>query len=88
MNRMIEPAFALYREMITSNIEPDSYTSTALLLACSHTGAVERARQVLKVMSDRGLKLDEINQSAFLDVLARSSDFDAAEQYFLRSVRK
>ncbi len=45
-----------------------------------------RAGKLVKAMSDRGVALTEINQNTFLDVLARSSDFDAAEKYFLHEM--
>ncbi len=88
VNRMIEPAFALYQEMIssTTGIEPTERTYTALLTACSHTGAVDRARQLLKAMSDRSVVMTQAHQCAFLDVLGRNGQWEEAEKYFLHEM--
>lgn len=65
-------AFDLFAEMPVAGFQPDRYSYNAVILACSHSGAVERARGYLHAMVKQGLQPDLVTVNSLLAVYARA----------------
>ena len=70
--RRFSHAFDLYEEMGASGFAVDVRTLHGVLLACSHSGDVVRARGFLHATSGRGVVPDRIALNTLLSVYARA----------------
>jgi pentatricopeptide repeat protein len=66
-----------------SVIQPDSFTLTNVLTACSHAGLVEEAFKVLQLMKEHfSIEPDLFHHNCLLDVLGRANCLQEAKHYF------
>ncbi|XP_074369591.1 pentatricopeptide repeat-containing protein At5g66520-like [Apium graveolens] len=74
-------AFHLFRRMVAVGVNPNSVTFVGLLSACAHTGLVERARWLFKIMRSVYLIKPQLQHYAcMVDVLGRAGLFNDAEE--------
>lgn len=71
-NRKFEEAFPLFEEMKVNGLQRDVRTYNAVLLACSHTGHVEKARQYMAQMLREGIRPNIYTFNTLLTVYARA----------------
>src|SRR5689334_22053980 len=66
-NRKVDAAFATFDELRAAAI---------LLAACAHTGAVDRARQIITQLRSgtAGMAFTSKHENSYLDVLSRSGE--------------
>ncbi|OWM73031.1 pentatricopeptide repeat-containing protein At5g46460, mitochondrial [Punica granatum] len=76
-------ALALFTQMIRSGVGPDEFTFTALLTACSHSGLLQKGRQLFKYFSrqDTFVELRHEHYSCVVDLLGRGGKLDEAEEF-------
>ncbi|MQL72209.1 hypothetical protein Taro_004517 [Colocasia esculenta] len=72
-------ALQLFDEMVETGIRPDDITFIALLGACSHSGMVDKGRQLLQSMSTTyGIDPKVEHYGCVVDLLARAGLLEAA----------
>ncbi|XP_047962320.1 pentatricopeptide repeat-containing protein At3g03580-like [Salvia hispanica] len=77
-----EKAMALFEEMKTAGVEPDSITFLELLTACSHSGLADVGRMVFDSMSRvYGISPGSEHLCCLIDLLGRSGRLSEAEEY-------
>ncbi|KAL5712839.1 hypothetical protein ACHQM5_014966 [Ranunculus cassubicifolius] len=65
-------ALKLYGDMVNSGVQPDKVTFIGLLMACSHSGLIERGQALFKSMVlDHGLIPEEDHVACMVDLLGR-----------------
>lgn len=75
-----EEALALYDEMTLVGLKPNEVTFVGLIYACSHTGLVERGRQLFHSMVvEYGLSPSLQHYTCLVDLYSRSGHFEEAE---------
>ncbi|KAF1002398.1 pentatricopeptide repeat-containing protein At2g02750 [Apium graveolens] len=74
-----EDAFQIFRQMLEENVKPNSATFNCILSVCSHSGEVDKGREIFRLMdSVYGLKPTTENLSCMVDLLGRSGHLDEA----------
>uniref|UniRef100_A0A1D1XLS4 Pentatricopeptide repeat-containing protein At2g29760, chloroplastic n=1 Tax=Anthurium amnicola TaxID=1678845 RepID=A0A1D1XLS4_9ARAE len=72
-------ALQLFDEMTENEMRPDDITFVAVLSACSHSGMVDKGRQLLDLMSTMyGIDPKVEHYGCLIDLLARSGQFEEA----------
>lgn len=75
-----EEALALYDEMTLVGLKPNEVTFVGLIYACSHTGLVERGRQLFHSMVvEYGLSPSLQHYTCLVDLYSRSGHLEEAE---------
>jgi len=76
-------AISLFEEILQEgSLKPDSITLTAVLLACSHRGLVEKAKEIYYGMMPQLDILPDVQlQSYMVDVLGRAGRLGEAERF-------
>ncbi|KAL6501600.1 hypothetical protein OROGR_026733 [Orobanche gracilis] len=75
-----DEALSLYNEMILAGLKPNEVTFTGLMYACSHTGLVDKGRQLFNSMVvDYGLKPSLQHYTCLVDLYSRSGFLKEAE---------
>lgn len=74
-----EEALERFGEMQTRGIEPDDITLIAVLSACSHSGLVEKGKEIFyKMRSDYKIELNIKHYGCLIDLLCRAGLLDEA----------
>ncbi|XVF07841.1 hypothetical protein REPUB_Repub06bG0174500 [Reevesia pubescens] len=77
-----ESALAVFREMESIGLRPDSITFVAVLSACSHSGLIVEGRELFRLMLNvHGMKPHMEHYGCMVDLLGRDGCLD--EAYFL-----
>ncbi|KAF8392532.1 hypothetical protein HHK36_022877 [Tetracentron sinense] len=80
--RAIE-ALRLYEDMVASRERPDKVTFIGLLMTCSHSGLIEKGRELFKSMeSIYGLSYEADHVSCMVDMLGRGGYLTEANELF------
>ncbi|KAL1549526.1 pentatricopeptide repeat-containing protein-like protein [Salvia divinorum] len=83
-----EKAMALFDEMKTIGVEPDSITFLELLSACSHSGLADEGKMVFESMSRvYGISPGIEHLCCLVDLLGRSGRLSEAEEYSDKQLR-
>ncbi|XP_008794510.3 pentatricopeptide repeat-containing protein At2g22410, mitochondrial-like [Phoenix dactylifera] len=75
-------AFALFREMRESGLEPDEFTLVSLLSACSQMGSLNLGRLVHHYIVVMGANIDMILGNALVDMYGKCGDLGLAQKCF------
>ncbi|KAK4788976.1 hypothetical protein SAY86_020295 [Trapa natans] len=75
-------ALALFALMLRVGMDPDEFTFTALLSACSHSGLLQKGRHLFEYFSkgDARVELKQEHYSCMVDLLGRCGKLDEAEE--------
>ncbi|VFQ68469.1 unnamed protein product [Cuscuta campestris] len=74
-----EEAVLLFNEMISSGLQPNTATFTAVLSGCSHSRLVDEGQMIFHSMAkDHGVEPDEQHYSCLVDVLSRAGRLEEA----------
>ncbi|CAH9098160.1 unnamed protein product [Cuscuta europaea] len=72
-------ALTLFAKMLELNLHPNSQTVLSVLCACSHSGLVNRGRQVFRDISQRFFIVPRLEHYAcYIDLLARTGHVEEA----------
>lgn len=73
---------ALFAMMLRAGMEPDEFTFTALLSACSHSGLLQKGRDLFEYFSreDAFVELKHEHYSCMVDLLGHCGKLDEAEE--------
>ncbi|KAL0308294.1 UNVERIFIED_CONTAM: Pentatricopeptide repeat-containing protein [Sesamum radiatum] len=82
---LAEKAFALFNEMMTAGVEPDSVTFLEMLTACSHSGLAEGGQAIFNSMNKvYGITPNIEHLCCLVDLLGRAGRVTEAEEYIQR----
>lgn len=81
-NERFEEALRLFKEMLSSNVEPDKFTFASILTGCARLGALSYALWVHNVMIERGIELNFILSSALIDMYSKCGRIQRAKEVF------
>ncbi|XP_030939069.1 pentatricopeptide repeat-containing protein At5g50990 [Quercus lobata] len=86
-NARFEEALAFFREMLSSNVEPDAFTFASILTGCARLGALNHAHWVHDQMIQKKIELNFILSSSLVDMYSKCGAIQTAKQVF-ESVRR
>ncbi|KAK2983145.1 hypothetical protein RJ640_007821 [Escallonia rubra] len=76
-----ESAFRIFDQMREEKVELNSATFNCILAVCSHTGQVEKGREIYRLMKvDYGLNPTSESYGCMVDLLGRSGNLDEARE--------
>src|SRR3990167_9585299 len=71
-------AIEYFHEMLGLGVIPDEKCLTCLLNACSHSGLVGTAKNLIEMMKEKGIVVNSYHYTSLIDALARAGEFDQA----------
>ncbi|KAF7840216.1 pentatricopeptide repeat-containing protein [Senna tora] len=86
-NSRFDDALRLFREMLSSKVEPDGFTFASLITGCARLGALSNAKWVHDLMVEKRIELNYILSSALIDMYANCGRINTAREIF-ESVRR
>lgn len=81
-NDMFKEALSVFRKMLRSNVEPDGYTFASTITACARLGAIDHAKWVHHLMTERGIEQNYILSSALIDMYSKCGRNEIARGIF------
>ncbi|KAK4278143.1 hypothetical protein QN277_016031 [Acacia crassicarpa] len=78
INGYIEEAMALFDEMISYGMKPDSITFIALLSGCSYSGLADKGQELFNMMEDYEMKPSVEHYACLVDILGRAGRIEEA----------
>ncbi|XP_011094093.1 pentatricopeptide repeat-containing protein At2g13600-like [Sesamum indicum] len=82
---LAQKAFALFNEMMTTGLGPDSVTFLEMLTACSHSGLAEEGQALFNSMNKvYGITPNIEHLCCLVDLLGRAGRVTEAEEYIRR----
>ncbi|KAL4183894.1 hypothetical protein AMTRI_Chr11g157360 [Amborella trichopoda] len=87
-NFCYDDALKVFREMLTTGLEPDEITFLAVLPACACLGSVDLGRWVDAYLDKRDFKLTLAIGNALMDMYAKCGDIESAKRVFQRMPEK
>ncbi|KAH7578500.1 hypothetical protein ACOSQ2_000203 [Xanthoceras sorbifolium] len=81
-NARFEEALIFFREMLSSNVEPDKFTFASIITGCARLGALNHALWVHDLMIEKRIELNFILSSALIDMYSKCGRIQAAEEVF------
>ncbi|XP_054804575.1 pentatricopeptide repeat-containing protein At5g50990 [Prosopis cineraria] len=86
-NSRFSDAMRLFREMLSSEVEPDGFTFASMITGCARLGALSYSEWVHNLMIEKRLELNYILSSALIDMYANCGRINVARELF-ESVRR
>lgn len=77
-----QEAIGVFREMLGTKIEPDGFTFSSIITACSRLGAIHHGKWVHDLMIEKKIKLNFILSSALVDMYSRCGRIETAKSIF------
>ncbi|KAM7256352.1 hypothetical protein ACFE04_012093 [Oxalis oulophora] len=84
VNGFAESALELFSIMLKENIQPSHGTFIGVLLACTHTGLVDKGLEYFETMENYGLTPEMKHYGCVVDLLSRSGDLERAHAFINR----
>ncbi|KAI3448390.1 hypothetical protein Pfo_005055 [Paulownia fortunei] len=81
-NGFSEEALSLFHEMVSVGVIPDETTWVAVISSCSSRGDPALAESVVKMLEDRGIRLNLFVKTALLDLYAKCGRLEMAQKIF------
>lgn len=79
---LADKALSLFKEMVDSEVKPNSVTFLAVLSACSHSGLITRGLELFKAMKETYLIQPGIEHYiSMIDLLGRAGKLREAEEF-------
>ncbi|CAN1230419.1 Pentatricopeptide repeat-containing protein At5g46460, mitochondrial [Linum grandiflorum] len=73
-------ALAFFNQMLRAGFEPDGFTFTGLLSACSHSGMLQKGKRLFEYITRyKSSSVDVQHYACMVDILGRSGKLDEAE---------
>ncbi|KAA0038433.1 hypothetical protein IC582_003700 [Cucumis melo] len=81
-NARYDEAFRFFRQMLTSNIQPDGFTFASLLNACAQLGAPSNTHWVRAQMTQKKIELNSLLSCALIDAYSKCGSIQIAKEIF------
>ncbi|XP_075075090.1 pentatricopeptide repeat-containing protein At5g50990-like [Nicotiana tabacum] len=81
-NDMFKEALSVFRKMLRSNVEPDGYSFASIITACARLGAIDHAKWVHHLMTEKKIELNYILSSALIDMYSKCGRIEIARGIF------
>ncbi|KAL3814572.1 hypothetical protein ACJIZ3_015840 [Penstemon smallii] len=81
-NGLCEESLSLFHEMVSNGVSPDETTWVAVISSCSSRGDPGLAESVVKMLDDKGIRLNPFVKTALLDLYAKSGRLEMAQKIF------
>ncbi|XP_028785215.1 pentatricopeptide repeat-containing protein At5g50990 [Neltuma alba] len=81
-NSRFNDAIRLFKEMLSSEVEPDGFTFASTITGCARLGALSYAEWVHNLMIEKRIELNYILSSALIDMYANCGRINAAIELF------
>ncbi|KVH98106.1 Pentatricopeptide repeat-containing protein [Cynara cardunculus var. scolymus] len=85
-NARFQEAFGFFRKMLSSNVEPDKFTFSSIITACARVGALDLAKWIHGLLTERRVELNFILSSALIHMYSKCGKIGTAKAIF-RSVK-
>ncbi|KAG8379646.1 hypothetical protein BUALT_Bualt07G0110600 [Buddleja alternifolia] len=86
-NRLFLEAINMFKEMLGTNIEPDGFTFSSVITACSRLGALNHGKWVHGLMIEKKIEMNYILSSALIDMYSRCGRIETAKRIFYAARR-
>ncbi|PWA74644.1 tetratricopeptide repeat (TPR)-like superfamily protein [Artemisia annua] len=86
-NARFEEAFGVYRKMLNSNVEPDKFTFSSIITACARVGALDQAKWIHNLLTEKQIELNFILSAALIDMYSKCGRIETAKTIF-KSVKR
>ncbi|KAG8364020.1 hypothetical protein BUALT_Bualt19G0082800 [Buddleja alternifolia] len=81
-NGFSDEALSLFNEMVSFGVSPNETTCVAVISSCSSRGDVAVAESVVKMIEERGIRLNPFVKTALLDLYAKCGGLEMAREIF------
>ncbi|KAK9069853.1 hypothetical protein SSX86_010249 [Deinandra increscens subsp. villosa] len=81
-NARFDEAFRFFRKMLSSNMEPDKFTFSSVITLCGRVGALDQAKWVHGLLTEKGIELNFILSSALIDMYSKCGRIETAKSIF------
>lgn len=83
-NARFEEAIRLFRQMISSEVEPDKFTFASVMTGCARLGAPDLARWIHGLMIEKKIEIESnaILSSALIDMYSKCGRIETAKEVF------
>ncbi|KAF4358246.1 hypothetical protein G4B88_009202 [Cannabis sativa] len=81
-NANFAEAIALFDEMLSENLNPNSATLVMVLSACSHLASLEKGEKVHLYIMERGLEINVSLATALVDMYAKCGKLEQSRELF------
>ncbi|OIT30005.1 PREDICTED: pentatricopeptide repeat-containing protein At5g50990 [Nicotiana attenuata] len=81
-NDMFKEALSVFRKMLRSDVEPDGYSFASVITACARLGAIDHAKWVHHLMTEKKVELNYILSSALIDMYSKCGRIEIARGIF------
>ncbi|KAI3773534.1 hypothetical protein L1987_48064 [Smallanthus sonchifolius] len=81
-NARFDEAFRLFRKMLNSNMEPDKFTFSSIITSCGRAGALDQAKWVHGLLTEKRIELNFILSSALIDMYSKCGRIETAKSIF------
>ncbi|KAI3802572.1 hypothetical protein L1987_30710 [Smallanthus sonchifolius] len=81
-NARFDEAFRFFRKMLSSNMEPDKFTFSSVITSCGRVGALDQAKWVHGLLTEKGIELNFILSSALIDMYSKCGRIETAKSIF------
>ncbi|XP_023748443.1 pentatricopeptide repeat-containing protein At5g50990 [Lactuca sativa] len=85
-NVQFQEAFGIFKKMLSSNIEPDKFTFSSIITACARVGALDQAKWIHGLLTEKRIELNFILSSALIDMYSKCGRIETSKAIF-ESVR-
>ncbi|XP_071733390.1 pentatricopeptide repeat-containing protein At5g50990-like [Rutidosis leptorrhynchoides] len=81
-NTRFQEALGFFRKMLKSNMDPDKFTFSSIIIACGRVGALDQAKWIHNLLIKNNIELNFILSSALIDMYSRCGRIETAKSIF------
>jgi pentatricopeptide repeat protein len=81
-NARFQEALRFFRDMLSSNVEPDAPTFASIMSGCARFGSLKNAQWVHALMVEKNIELNSILSAALVDMYAKCGRIQTAKKVF------
>ncbi|XP_071733394.1 pentatricopeptide repeat-containing protein At5g50990-like [Rutidosis leptorrhynchoides] len=81
-NTRFQEALGFFRKMLKSNMDPDKFTFSSIIIACGRVGALDQAKWIHNLLIENNIELNFILSSALIDMYSRCGRIETAKSIF------
>ncbi|KAF5808531.1 putative tetratricopeptide-like helical domain superfamily, DYW domain-containing protein [Helianthus annuus] len=81
-NARYDEAFRFFRKMLNSNMEPDKFTFSSIITSCGRVGALDQAKCIHGLLTEKRIELNFILSSALIDMYSKCGRIETAKSIF------
>ncbi|KAL8232319.1 hypothetical protein R6Q57_002097 [Mikania cordata] len=81
-NARFDEAFRFFKKMLNLNMEPDKYTFSSIITSCGRVGALDQAKWVHGLLTEKRIEINFILSSALIDMYSKCGRIETAKSIF------